>query len=564
MKFPTILNKHFAKLKSIDNQIIVSMVKSTVENDMTIDTLVGNVTNILLNNECLQSCNDGSYNFKKALLIRVNLVVKALDFDTKKTVTTSIGKDGQMFTHTVITITGEREPEDFTKLLFTNPKTYESTITLKGSKKVIDNNSESLLASKATIKMRIKDINLEYLDLYTALLYENNKGKVKEPNYHNRLLRVCEETKGFLGYEYDNFRKLDSNTRNYPLHRHGFATEYGDSFEKFLIEPAKPYLVTAEEVQGAIEYLEDEFKADDYRRLVYDSIVKLDNNMVMLQDYNRGMNATFTIEHKELGKLLHIIDVFHNIICNEGNLTRSCVSFDFTNSGGINASNQFGDEKFLKTMNLLGGSKKFDTHQAIANVLDIERDSAKMIMQGPNHGGQVPVESREMVEEVFGETYKYIRMTAEYGKELAENGIKMVEIYRPDGVKAIWYPYTIDCDVAMEDGSTISAIMPYGGNGTNKELGLAVSLLHSSDAFVETYIQQNLMEEGIHIKTTLDNFYGAPSIKGKVVKYTFEALELLKGNMEKQLKLIEKQTGIYRGWNLPDRECELVASSNII
>jgi len=116
----------------------------------------------------------------------------------------------------------------------------------------------------------------------------------------------------------------------------------------------------------------------------------------------------------------------------------------------------------------------------------------------------------------------------------------------------------------MEDGSTIKAQMPYGGNGEHKVLGLAVSCLHSSDAFVEHYVQSSLADQGIHIRTVLDNFLGRPSIKAKLVKLTFEALNLLRGNMEKQLRAIEIETGIYRGWVLPERECELVPSSNII
>jgi len=165
---------------------------------------------------------------------------------------------------------------------------------------------------------------------------------------------------------------------------------------------------------------------------------------------------------------------------------------------------------------------------------------------------------------VFGDNYKYIGLTAVYGTALAEAGITKVKLVRPDGVVAYWYPYTTNCDVAMEDGTSISAIMPYGGNGKRKIMGFAVACLHSSDAFVEHYVQTKLYEEGIHCKTILDNFYSQPSIKPKLVKYTFEALELLKGNMEKQLQAIEIETGIARGWVLPKRECDLVVTDNII
>ncbi len=563
MRYPKILDNSFRALATLTNNQIVRVIKGTVTNGMTIDILVGNVANILLSTECNQHTNLGTYNFKKALLIRVKLVVDALDYKFEDKVTTNIDKDGHMYVSTVSTIIDERDETEYTKVWFNDPKEFTDSITLKGSKLVVDNNSTKLLQAKSEITLRVKEINPIYLDLYTALIYEVNKGKVDEANYKSRLQAVADETKGFMGYAYTNYRKLDSNSRNYPLNRYGFAVEYGDSFEKFLIEPAQQYLVDQTEINGAIAYLESEFKTSNYKQLVYNAMEKLEANEVLLEQYNKGYITDFTITHKELGKLLHIVDIYHNIIDNLGNLTRSCASYDFTNSGGINAANQFGNAKFLKTMNLLGEDEKFDTHQRVADVLGIERDDAKSIMQGPNHGGQVPTEYTDMVEDIFGETYKYIRLTAEYGAKLAHKGVKQVTLTRPDGVTATWYPYTVDCSVSMEDGSSISAIMPYGGNGTNKQLGLAVSCLHSADAFTENYIQAKLAEEGIHIKTTLDNFYGRPSIKDKVVQYTFESLEILRGQMEQQLKAIELETGIYRGWNLPDRG-EIVVSANIM
>ena len=560
-----ILNSHFVVLKPIHNSLIVQTVRSVVTNGQTIDILVGSVADMLLATDCVQTINDGTYNFKKALLIRIKVVVEALKFQFEdKTVVTINEEDGSMHVHTVTTVVGQREKEVKSKVWFNDAQEYQDNIVLKGSKLIVDNNSTALLQSKSEITLRVKEIEPEYLDLYAILTYEANKSKVDEANYLGRLQEVAEETKGFMGYEYVNNRKLDSNSRNYPLNRYGFAVEYGDSFEKFLIEPAQQYLVTEEEVKGAIEYLEDEFKSNNYKELVSATRLKLRENEALQEKYESGLDIEFTITGKELGKLLHILDIFHNIINNLGEMTRSCASYDFTNSGGINAANQFGDKKFLKTMNLLGDSDKFDTHQRVADVLGMARDDAKGIMQGPNHGGEVPEENRTMVKEIFGDTYKYIRMTAEYGQKIAKAGVQSVTLARPDGVTATWYPYSLNCNVSMEDGSSVSAIMPYGGNGTNKVLGLAVSCLHSSDAFVEHYIQSSLQAEGIHIKTTLDNFYGAPSIKSKMVRLTFEALDLLKGNMEKQLQAIEKQTGIYRGWKLPDRECDLVPSANII
>ena len=563
--YPKNLNKAFLALKVLDNKEIIRTVRETITNGQSVDQLVGRVGDILLRREDINEVNDMSYNFKKALLIRVKLVVDAFNFKFETSTRTMISEDGGgMYITKVKAITGQREPEEKFKIWFKEATKFQDYIVLKGSGKKMGNNSTKVLANKALITMRVKEIDEQCIDLYTTLLYEANKTKVNEPAYYKRLQEVADETKGFMGYEYTNYRKLDSNTRNYPLSRFGFAVEYGDSFEKFMIEPAQEYLVDQVEIDGAIEYLKDEFKTKNYKELVYNADMKVKYNLSLLEDYQKGQRVDFTIGHKELGKLLHIIDVYENIILNKGGMSRSCASYDFTNSGGINAANQFGDKKFMKTMNLLGGDEVFDTHQAVADYLGVKRDDAKGVMQGPNHGGRVPAENQAMVDGIFGETYKYIRLTAEYGIRVAKAGIHMVELVRPDGVKAVWYPYTIKSKVSMEDGTVVSAVTPFEGTGKNKASGLAVSCLHSGDAFTENYIQSKFLERGIHIKTTLDNFYGRPSIKNDVVKYTFEALEILTGHMEKQLKDIERQTGISRGWTLPKRGCELVVSDNII
>lgn len=563
-KYPKILSKSFKALSVLDNSIIIQIVRDTVTNGINDDTLIGNVSNILLGNECIMNVNDGSYSFKKALLIRVKLVVQALDFKYETKNSASMAKDGGMYIHTTKEIVNQRDKEEYAKIWFKEAKAYQNNITLKGSKLVVDNNSDEVLYNKSSILMEVRDINPLYLDIYASLLYEANKGKVDEPNYKQRLQEVANETKNFMGYQYENFRKLDSNSRNYPLSRFGFAYEYGDAFEKFLIVTAKKYLVTENEISEAIAYLEDEFGVDNYEQLVADSMKVLDKVKKDYYRYVEGKNVSFSIDGKSLGKHLHIVDVYRNIINNINDYTNSWVGYDYTNSGGINASNQFGDEQLLKMANLLGGDKAYDTHQEIANYLGIARKDAKLYMQGPNHGGEVLPENSDMVNAVFGENYKYIRLMAEYGKKLADNGVKSIEIVRPDGVKAIWNPYTLDCSVAMEDGTFINAVMPYGGNGTDKNLGLAVSILHSADSYTEHYVQMKLLEDGYHIRTILDNFLGAPSIKRGLIKYTFESLEILRGYAERSLKSIEEQTGIYRGWTLPERTIELVPSANII
>jgi len=563
MKYPAILNKSFRALKTLSNQLIVRTVKDTVANGQTVDMLVGNTADILLALECVQAINDGSYNFKKALLIRVKIVVDALKFTFESKTGTIVTKAGDMIVTTTKTVVGEREKEEYKKVWFQEASEYQDYIVLKGSKQKIDNNSTKVLEEKAQITMRIKEIDEEYIDLYTVLLYEANKGKVNEENYLGRLKEVAEETKGWMGYEYANLRKLDSNTRNYPLSRFGMAYEYGDSMEKYLIEPAQQYLVDANEIKYAIQYLENEFKSNDYKVLVKDSIAKIIHNSNLLEKYNKGKMVDFTIDHKELGKLLHIQDVFDNIICAEGKMSRSVVGYDFVASGSINASNLWGDKKFVKVANLLGGETKYDTHQMVATNLGITRNEAKKVMQPMQHGSNIPAEYEAMILEIFGESFMYNAKISDYGVQLAEAGVNSVTFTRVDGVRATWSPYQLACDVPMEDSSSVSAVMPYStsGNGTKKVRGLAVSIVHSSDSATEHHIQMGLHNAGIPVKTILDCFYTKPSALPLIKQLTFESLNRMRGIAEKQLQEIEAQTGIYRNWSIPDR-VDIVESFN--
>ena len=563
---PKILNKELNRLSVLSDSKIAEFLEASVTTGDTIPMLVGRVANILLATKAIRSINNGTYNFKKVLLIRISQVAKSLDFDTVSETKVSIAKDGGLVCHDVITITGEQEKKQSNKSWYSEPEDFQDYVILKGSNRKFSNSSTDLLNEKLAIPMMVKNIDPMFVDLYTVLLYEDNKTKVNDSNYHGRLLEVAEWTKCKLGQEYTNYRKLDSNSRNYPLNRYGFAYEYGDAFEKWLIEPATPWLVDENEVELAKKYLRDEFKAKRYDTLVNNAKDKVIQALADFELYQAGRIVDFSITHKELGKLLHIIDVNENIIDNIGNYTTSCVSFDFTNSGGINAANQFGDEKFMNATNLLGNDK-FDTHQAVANHLGLIRDDAKSVMQGPNHGGRVVDEHVDMVEAIFGERYKYIHMMSQYGMKIADAGVTEVVIERPDGVCAVWYPYSINCPVPMEDGSVVDAIMPYNSAiGTAKHRGLAVSILHSADAFTEHYIQSNLLAMGIHTKTTLDNFYGKPSIKELVIELTFEALEIMEGYAERQMQSIEKQTGILRdgNWQLPERTHALVVNDNIM
>jgi len=572
MKYPKILAKHIQTLSGLKDSVIEAKVKEIVTNDMTIEMLVGNVTNALLkSNNCIATVNVHDYNFKKALILRVNNVVKNINFNLTKQTHTSIDKNGTMYTYTVNYITGERSKKDQPKVWFYEADSFIDYAEMKGSFVKFDNNSTELLSRRLEVPLRVKEIAPKFVKLYSAILYMDTKNADRTEalsSYRKRLEAVADETISCMGYEYENYRKLDSNTRNYPLSRFGFAVEYGDAFEKFLIEPAQEYLVDKTEVKYAKQYLKAEFNVTSIKTLVKEAETKLKVNLKLLKLFNQGKKVDFTITHKEVGKLLHIVDVYYNIIKNEGNMTRSCVSYDYTNSGGINASNQFGDEQFCKAMNLLGGKEKFDTHQAIADYLGISRDDAKKVMQGPNHGGRVPANLTDMVTTVFGDNYKYIGKIAMYGKKLALAGVNSVVLERLDGIKAVWYPYVLGAEVSTEDGATVTAEMPFLYNvqaKDHKALGLAVSCLHSQDAFTENYVFTKLLDKhNIHMKTTLDNFYGRPSIKPLLIKYTFEALELAKGHIERQLQDIEKQTGISREWTLPTRTATLVPSENII
>jgi len=565
--YPKILSTELNRLNQLTDSKIAELLESTVTTGDTLSMLVGRVCEMLLNTKAIRSINNGTYNFKKALLIRINTVAKDLDFDTVTTNKVSMSSDGELVCHPVTSIVGEQEPKAFNKSWYNEPTGYQDHAILKGSGRKFNNNSTSLLEEKASVELMVKDIQPMFVDLYAVLLYEDTKVNVDDVNYFDRLTEVAYWTKCKLGQTYTNYRKLDSNSRNYPLNRYGFAYEYGDSFEKWLIEPAKPWLVDTTEVGLAKQYLREEFGAKRYDHLVNSAMDKVIEALADLEEYQAGKIVDFGISHKELGKLLHIIDVDQNIIQNEGNYTTSCVSYDFTNSGGINAANQFGDAKFLEATNLLGSDTKFDTHQAVANHLGMERDDAKAVMQGPNHGGRVKPEHKDMVNSIFGESYNYIHMMSQYGMKLAESGITEVILTRPDGVNAVWYPYSIKCRVPMEDGSTVDSTMPFNpAIGTQKHRGLAVSILHSADAFTEHYIYSNLLEMGIEIKTTLDNFYGQPSIKALVVELTFEALAILEGYAERQLQTIERTTGISRdnNWTLPNRELPIVVNNNIM
>jgi hypothetical protein len=345
---PRVLNKHLKSLELLTNREIAEIAIEVVENGMTRDMLIGGVSARVLQDEDINDMNDCSYNFKKAVMIRVAKVVDKLNFKYETTKSMMIDKEGTMYPVTHKTIVEEREPREDTKIWFNDPTRYQDYITLKGSNKRIDNNSTDVLELKTKIKLKVKEIDERYIDLYAVLLFEANKSKVNEdPEYYlERLQNVAEETKLFMGQEYTNYRKLDSNSRNYPLNRYGFAYEYGDAFGKNLIGLVQEYKVDVNEIDGAIEYLADEFDTDNVDELYTNSIDILNHNLSELKKYNKGLISNFNISEKELGEHLHIVEVYENIICNNRGMTSTVVGYDFTNSGGINAANQFGDKKF--------------------------------------------------------------------------------------------------------------------------------------------------------------------------------------------------------------------------
>ena len=561
-----------AVASKIDNNVrevkIIDIADEKVRKGMTLDILVGKVVSILLYDESINQLNDESFAFNKYMFMKVFDVLKDR-YSIKEETVKYFNKKGELVIRTSKTIDEGSEQETFNKTWFREVNEPQTHIELKGSRKIKDNNSKDYLEMLASENFRVKVVNERFVDLYANLLYVKNKNNITESKilYRKRLMEVCEETKLYMGYEYANTRKLDASGRDYSLNRFGYANEYGDAFEKFMIEPDYEYIVNKDDIAEAKAFLLGEFKVKSWRKLFEKANKAIEKNLRILSMYENGRDVEFTIDTKTFGKYMWICDIVNNIIYAEGQPSSSVIGTDLTNSGGIMTAYQFGDEKYMRVTNLLGG-EVVDNHSLVADYFGISRDEAKSKFVGPNHGSLVRGELVGARDTIFGERYSYIRKIAEYGIELAFKDVPSVTITAPDGIKAIWNPYAKAVRVNMEDdqNSTIHGITPFtkGLDADPKVSGLYARLVHSCDSYVLRMIKREMINAGVGIKTTLDCYYTRPSLRPVVIGLLWRGLSELDGYFEAQLNQIEMVTGISRGWNLPTRELDVIPSENIV
>jgi len=543
---PISLRKTYGKIRNlITINEIVELAEEIAYNDMTMNMLTNNISTVLLRRKDVNAINDSTLWFRRNLLDYIVENTSNL-FETENREVKWFDKNGNFCSAEYPHITGKEDRKDFDKNLFRECTLPETNITLKGSGKMLNNNSIKILETYANTKNMVRDCTTDYIYLYSALEYEKNKFAVSEPmmEYRKRMVNLAEETILYCGYEFADTRKLDSSTRDYSLNRFGHAFQYGDSFQKYLIQPVLTYIVEQEDVDNAITFLKDEYNITNYKEYKSTYTEVLINEVAKLQAWNKGLKVEFSIDGKELGKIVYILDVIESIIENKGYESRTLIQLDFTNSGGIMFANQFGDKKFMTTANLIGNIKQ-DAHQMVADVLGIDRDPAKKVMQGPNHGARLTDETKEIAMQVFGETYKGINALAEYGKKLLYSGINIVELVAPDGVKGYFYGYTNKAEMNI-NGTKVNLIAPFTEHniGERKGYGFGVKPMHMSDAYVVRYIRKALIKAGIPHTTTLDAFYIPPRYENLVANLAYEALDNLQGWFDGELTRMEALTGI--------------------
>ena len=264
---PIILRKPMAKIENNCKEVEVIDFADEVEHDgMPYRVLVSKITSKMMFKH--QDINDGSFVFAKCMAMFVDNVVRDM-FSIDTTTKTSFNSKGEMVVITHETISSTTPEPTFNKVLFKEFDEPQTTVTLKGSNIVVDNNSEEYLNLLASETFRVKELEPDMVRLYALMKYDENKNNVSESKseYLIRMMKLAEETILYLGHEYKNTRKLDSSCRDYSINRFGFATEYGDAFEKNLIEPAQEYLVTSGGIQMAKDYLCDEFGVKSWRKL---------------------------------------------------------------------------------------------------------------------------------------------------------------------------------------------------------------------------------------------------------------------------------------------------------
>ncbi len=466
---------HKAIRTTINQTLIVDTAWEIVHDDMTFNQLINKVSVILLSREEVNVINDMTLEFRRNLLEYIQETIDNI-FEVEYRLVKWFDKDGYFCSAEYPHIINTVDKPEINKSLFREVSEPVTTVTLKGSNKVMDNNSKDILELYASTNMMVRDdIDPDTIRLYSALEYERNKGNVSEPmmKYRQRMINLAEETILYMGYVFADTRKFDSSSRDYSLNRFGHAQQYSDSFQKSLIQPELTYTVTKDSIKIAKEYLLDEFKVDRWYPLYKRSIKLVDENLELLKDWNDGLKVNFTIDGKELGKALHVMDVVNNIIRNEGNKTRTLTPFDLTNSGGIMFSSQFGDEKWCTATNLIGTAKQ-DSHQLVADEANTTRDKAKKISQGPNHGARLTEVTEPIMIGVFGEKYRVINRFAEYGKKLLFNGVTHVEFTAPDGVKSFFNGYTNSAEMDI-NGTKVGLIAPFTKHdiGERKGYGFA-------------------------------------------------------------------------------------------
>ena len=544
---------------------IVDTAYDCVHNDITMSTLINKVSVRLLAKDEVNRVNDMSVYFRENLLSYIQENISGL-FSTEDRVMCWFDDVGVAHTATYPHIVGETEKPDFNKYLFRECDEPITTVTLKGSNKVLDNNSTDILEMYATVENRVRCTDVKVLHLYSALCYEENKNSISEPmmEYRRRLIDLAEETALFNGYVFKDTRKFDSSSRDYSLNRFGHAMQYGDAFQKYLIQPELTYVVDAVSVTNAKAYLLKEFDVKRWYPLYKKAIKLVDENLALMDKWNNSRKVEFTITGKELGKYMYIRDVVDNIIRAEGCVSRTLVCLDFTNSGGIMFANQFGDDKFMGIANLLGGDKQ-DAHQAVADYLDIERQPAKKVMQGPNHGARLNAVTAPVADNVFGEAYRGINALAEYGKTLLQSGVPYVELIAPDGVKSYFYGYELGATLDI-NGVSVGLIAPFSDDilgGKKKGYGFGVKPMHPSDAYIVRHIRAKLIELKIPHLTVLDAFYVPANHENLVANLAYQGLANLRGWFDGELTRIEALTGIPMVNRPKPRTLDIVKNGNI-
>jgi len=532
---------------------IIELSDEIVHNDMTTSMLINNIAKALLKEDEVNTINDMTQDFRLNLLEYIEeTLVGRYTYESKTY--SYYDSQGKIITETASHIVMDKEKKERNNPLFKNPEEPENYIILKGSEKKLDNNSTGILNLFSTVTNMVRECNPNYVKLCAAMEYEENKMSQSEPpmKYKRSQIALAEETILYMGYEFLDNQKLDASGRNYPLTRFGLAYQYGASFNKYMIQPKLTYTVTNKSVLKTIKYLRDEYGIDGDLHKEYNRIdTILDYNLGQLKKWTKHQTVNFSIDYKELGKLLKIQALMDNIIWNVGYESRELISKDLKNSGCIMFAAGFGDAQHRKVANLTQSDIQYDTHQEVADEIGVSRKLAKEQSQGPNHGAKITPD-KEYLYNIFGESYKGLNGLAEYGKKLLHSGVTLVTMYAPDGVKVYFYGYVLDAKLKV--GNTfINLVAPfskYTNIGLIKGYGMGVKPNHGSDSFIVRYVKRELILRNIPHLTLLDNYDTPPDFDELVESLVYDALDILQGHWYNEIKRIEKETGIKMDYKL--------------